>query len=377
MWLGHENTELDCLADENWEWLKLELSLPIEGWIVKRLSRRDDPHISSITRFVRHKSKGCFTYKFQLRPQSAEGFEKHYRLQQIAFDTFPHSAEFTSPSPVFVDAERQISLMSFVEGQPVSEVMKQSRAPDEQFELLAKCGAWLDAFHRSQGHEIRKFRPEHTLNYYQKLREQIELGDCDVTARSLFLRGIDKLVEVAPHVAGFETVAAMQHGDFHLRNLILNNGQIAGIDFSKDHVAPVGYDIAKILLDFTTLTRSSDGLATGQIVHHDTYEAFFNGYRLVGPDDPGVRLLLYARILATLNTVPAKQKERTYAKQRTLERLRPIASNAFRRSDAIPTQASEKMIKFLLTKKSLNVARQGDHEFAMLSKRLSSRWVTK
>ena len=348
MWLGHANSELDHIADENWEWLKQEMGLPSEGWKIERLSRRDDFHIASITRLVHHKTVGSFTYKFQLRPQSAERFSKHYRLQQVAYDSFPHSAEFTLPSPVALHEDRQVSLMSFIEGQPISEVMKQTQTCKEQLELLTKCGAWLDIFHRSQGHETREFRPKHTLRHYQNLRTQIETGDSKTVARSLFLRGIDKLTEVAPSVAGVVTIAAMQHGDLHLRNLIWNNGQIAGIDVTKDRAAPVGYDIAKILLDFTTVFRSDDGLAAGQIVHRDTFEAFFKGYTLVGPDDPSVRLLLYSRILATLKTVPAKQKERTDAKQRTLDRLRPIARNAFRKDAKLGRHNSENTVNFLL-----------------------------
>lgn len=119
------------------------------------------------------------------------------------------------------------------------------------------------------------------------------------------MRGIAKLADIAPQYAGIETVAAIQHGDFHLRNLIWQNGQIAGVDISKDQIVPVGYDIAKIQLDFTSVFHSNVALPRGQIIHADTKKAFFQGYSLVQASDPSVNFLLYARILATLRTVPA------------------------------------------------------------------------
>lgn len=369
MWLGRAYSDLDRLADENWEWVKSQAGFPADGWKTERLSRRDDPHISSITHCVSHKTAGRFTYKFQLRPASSEAFGTHYRMQEAAYESFPHSAEFTTPQPIFADDQRQVSVLSFLEGKAVSERIRQCRTPQQQLDLVTKCGAWLDAFHRSQDHEVRPFRPAHTLRYYETLQGQIDAKECDIVARPLFLRGIEKLRQLAPRVAGAETAAAMQHGDFHLRNLIWNDGQIAGIDFSKDHAAPVGYDIAKILLDFTTVFRSSDDLAAGQIIHDETMDAFFKGYRLVGADDPGVRFLLYARILATLNTIPAKHSERTEAKHRTLKRLRPFAHVAFEHVAAPVKVDTGKVVRFFLTKRSLDAARQGTHEFSSAVKR--------
>lgn len=330
MWLPTRFSDLDTLAQENWEWLKHAASLPQEGWTLKTLARRDDPTNASLSQMVHHKAAGKFTYRFQLRPQSAEEFSRHINLQQQAYHAFPHSEAFTSPEPVFSDVDRQVSLMRYIEGQPVSDAMKKCRSRSEELDLLRQCGAWLDAFHRSQGYDDRPFRPNHTLRRYQKVRDEIRLGERRVVAKALYLRGVETLFELAPKFKGMQTVGAKQHGDFHLRNLIKNGGQIAGIDVSKDHVAPVGFDIAKILLDYTSVIRSAEGLAPGEIVHQDTLDAFFDGYRLVGGDDPSVHFLLRARILATLNLVQPDRAARTDGKQRTLNRLRPIARNAFK-----------------------------------------------
>ncbi|MEM6310829.1 MAG: hypothetical protein AAF754_12335 [Pseudomonadota bacterium] len=104
-------SDLDARADENWKALKRRADLPSDGWTINRLARRDDPHISSVTQRVSHPETGQFAYKFQLRPHAPEKFEEHYQHQKTAFERFPHSADFTVPRPVFLDAQNQVSLV--------------------------------------------------------------------------------------------------------------------------------------------------------------------------------------------------------------------------------------------------------------------------
>ena len=79
----------------------------------------------------------------------------------------------------------------------------------------------------------------------------------------------------------------------------------------------MGHDIARLLLDYTAILRSSKELENGQIVPADAIEAFFRGYRLVGPDDPSVQFLPYAKILGPLVNVPQRRNERSKTNQKT------------------------------------------------------------
>ena len=73
-----------------------------------------------------------------------------------------------------------------------------------------------------------------------------------------------------------------------MRNLIFDGTCLTGINISRNQPAPVGHDIARLLLDYTAILRSSKELENGQIISADAIEAFFRGYRLVGHDDPSV-----------------------------------------------------------------------------------------
>ncbi|WP_157960589.1 aminoglycoside phosphotransferase family protein [Primorskyibacter marinus] len=360
---GRQLSELEIQSERAFGNVASGAGLSRTGWTLTRLSKRDDPTISRISYLAEHKDCGPFTYKFQLRPSEPHGFAAEYAMQSTAFDLFPHSDDLTVPKPVYLDADNQASLMTFIEGRPLSEFMREAsfdRAA--QLVFLEHAGRWLDAYHRAGGAETRGFQPQHTVGYYEKLRDQIASGEMKVAAKPLFLKGIDKLAQLAPAFQGRETVSAVQHGDFHMRNLIFDGHRMACIDFSKDQRAPVGFDIGKILLDYTSILRSEVDLRPGQVIPDDAMEAFFRGYMLVGQDDPSVEFLLYARILATLVHVPQKQSDRTDAKQRTLVRLRPIAQKAFDFGAKNRPKRARPGIRLYLTSKSLQRARNGEHE---------------
>ena len=367
-------SELEAAALDAWKDVSGRAGLPRDGWSFTRLSKREDAEIARISHRVAHPDHDALTYKFQLRPVAAEGFAAEYHMQAKAHEAFPHSAELTLPRPVYLDADHQASLMTYMTGRPLSEYMRDACFDRvEQLRLLVLAGRWLDAYHRAGAPQEIAFQPAHTVAYYTGLRERILAGELRVAAKPLFLQGIDKIVSMAPEVAGQKTVTAAQHGDFHMRNLIFDGQRMAGIDISKDQHAPVGYDIAKILLDYTSILRGETDLRPGQVIPDDAMAAFFDGYRLVGPDDPGVAFLLFARILATLVHVPQKQKDRTDAKQRTLARLRPIAQNAY--SSAAPGEAARAKpgIRLYLTSDSLKRARDGSHEICNAMREVGRR----
>lgn len=323
-------SELDVSATKAWQKLLLQAGLPQDGWSLVQLSKRDIQRLSQVTYLAEHRSGPRYTFRHQQKPVAPDRFTAHFNLQAEAFRQFGHSAENTMPEPVFLDSETQTSLLTHMEGRPLSDMMWKARDDrPAQLALLRRAGAWLDVFHRCQVDEVRVFNPRYTVEYYQDLRDKITSGRAQVAATPLFLQGIDHLAAIASGFEGLKTTSASQHGDFHMRNLIVSDMKVAGIDVSKSAPAPVGYDIAKLLLDYTSVLRGAADLRPCRVVPDDAYGAFFDGYTLVEKSDTGVRFLLFARVLATLARVPQKRMARSSGEQRTLRRLRPIARNAF------------------------------------------------
>ena len=282
---------------------------------------------------------------------------RQFKWNQRLFSDFPKSDEIGTLEPVLLDEEGHASLTKYVEGTTLSSAARKLEGDKEgQNELLRRTGLWLDAFHRMQIDERRVFHPKYTVGFYQGIRNDILAGRTQVATKELFLRGIDHLETIAPQFEGRQTVSAVQHGDFHSRNVVVSDQKIIGIDLTSTTPGPVGYDIARLLVDFTGVTGRVRDAKPGMPVPQDMIDAFFDGYSLVGPDDPGLGILQFARVLGDLLLVPAQSHYRSAGKTRTLKRLRPVAKNAFQ------TKA-RRNVHVLLTEGSLERDRNGGHVF--------------
>ena len=321
---------LDDIACAYWADIARKAGLPADGWTLFPISIRDDANRARAVYRALHDTAGDFTYHYQHKPDDYAHFADHFATQMSASKAFATTPTAGIISPWFLDDTRMASLSHYVDGAPLTVWLSEAEGdPAAQLALLTKAGAWLAKLHSTQTIEHRNFQTRHALGYYNALRDRIERGQQKVAAPDLFLAGIETLNVCAARYDGKPTVSAVQHGDFHLRNLIYDGTCMTGIDVSKTASAPVGYDIARILFDFTSDVYGPQGLKQGQVIAQPVMDAFFAGYHLVGQDDPSVTFLLYARVLATLNLVPQPKADRTAAKQRSLQRLRPIARKAF------------------------------------------------
>ncbi|NIZ60536.1 hypothetical protein DL239_06050 [Sedimentitalea sp. CY04] len=353
-------TELERSAETAWVSLLDQADLPADGWTLKQLSKRDDTHSARIVYRAMHVDGGAYIYKHQLRPTNSGSVKQQFEANKHVFDTFPNTPEFKVPEPIYLDENTQSCLLSHINGEPLSDPMLRAMNDSAaQMDLLKRAGAWLDRFHRSHLDERRTFQPKFTLRHLREFRASIESGQREVPAKPLILRGIAHMEAIAPQFKGQQTVSCLQHGDLHMRNLIVSDQSIGGIDFAKSGAAPVGHDIAKLLLDYTRFMRPSSDIPAGQVVPQDAVEAFFDGYQLTGPDDPSVGFLLFSSVISVLKLVPKHRRDRSHGKQRFLEQLRPIARNAYVSPNAEDTAD---VLRFYLTKRSLNRAENGEHE---------------
>jgi len=353
-------TELEHSAEKAWVSLLNQADLPADGWTLKQLSKRDDPHSARIVYLATQADGGKYIYKHQLRPITSEAVKRQFEVHKRVFDTFPKLPEHQVPEPICLDAETQSCLLSHIDGEPLADpMMRAMNDLPAQMDLLKRAGAWLDSFHRPHLDERRIFQPKFTLRHLREFRASIESGQREVPAKPLILRGIAHMETIAPQFEGQQTVSCLQHGDLHMRNLIVSDQMIGGIDFTKSGAAPVGHDIAKFLLDYTRFMRPAQDISPGHVVPQDAVEAFFDGYKLTGPDDPSVGFLLFSSLMSELKLVPKRRRDRTHGKQRFLEQLRPIARNAYVSTKA---QNTTDVLRFYLTKRSLNRAENGEHD---------------
>jgi Ser/Thr protein kinase RdoA (MazF antagonist) len=229
------------------------------------------------------------------------------------------------PEPLAFDAEARAVLMEAAPGQTVYDLLDRG---GDAADLLRRAGRWLAAFHRAGGTEARVFQPRYMRDHTAHLIRQHAAGEITLARPRAFARHGAAVIALAGAYEGRKTLSAPTHGDMHLRNILLEGPRSWGIDFSASHTAPVGFDIARLLLHYTGVFGDIEALPPGAVLAPELLRAFFEGYDLVGPEDPSVGYLMRVRILMDWAAIPARRSARSTGQTRRLQRLARLAERA-------------------------------------------------
>lgn len=315
--------ELSRRALALWPGLAAEIGETPEAWQASELARREDARVARLLLRLDRQDADPLVLKYEARPRRPEDFARAMGLHLTAMEAMPDGV----PALLAADMEAQASLMAHVTGPNLSNALRDGKG--DPADLLRRAGAWVAGFHRGGFGERRIFQPKFTTRYLAQIVGEVEQGARQVARRSDFLDAARGLMALQSAFEGAETVSAHTHGDLHMRNLIIGDGRCWGIDFAGGNQAPVGHDIARLLVDYATLHADHDRIAPGDVLPEAMLSAFFAGYDLVGPEDPSVRLLLRHRVLADWWGLPATGMQRSAAQERRFRRLMPLAQRVF------------------------------------------------
>ncbi|MGR3433429.1 MAG: phosphotransferase, partial [Shimia sp.] len=90
--------------------------------------------------------------------------------------------------------------------------------------------------------------------------------------------------------------------------------------------APVGYDIARLLVSYVQMVGDLDAIPSGGVVPPAALDAFFEGYTLVPRDDPGVQFMLRVQVLTDWNRMHPRMTAQSLIRH---ARVKAIARRAF------------------------------------------------
>lgn len=305
--------------------------LPDHGWRAATLSERHDARVSRIVQKLTHPDHDPIVLKYEAKPDRRDLFTGRVAEQQSAFDAFPHSDTLRIPKILSLHPEHQAVMMTFIDARPLTEAFDASGADVQKHAaLFEQIAPWVDAFHTARRGPDRSFQIHYTMKTLDRLTQAVAAEKNSVAEHTMFLAAASVLRARAPQYDGQTTIPSLQHNDLHLRNILIGDGVTAGVDFSGGHSAPVGHDIARLLVDYAALHAPIAEIPQDQVVPKQILDGFFKGYTLVSADDPAVCLMLQMRVLTDWHGLPAKAENRTPAQERRLTGILRVAKNAFR-----------------------------------------------
>ena len=263
-------------------------------------------------------------FKRLYRPMDTKVFQTLIAAQMRAAEAMANQSEAV-PDILEFDTEARAVLMRAAPGETVYDLID---AGGSTADLLRRAGRWMAAFHRSGPVETRRYQPKFMRNHVAHLLSQHESGEIVLPDPAAFRRHAERVIALGAEFEGRQTVSSATHGDMHLRNILLDGPRSWGIDFSAKHSAPVGFDIARFLLHYVGVFGDLDAVPDGAVIDPGLLAAFFDGYDLVGADDPSVGYLLRVRILMDWAAIPARMLDRSKGQGRRLKRLQRLAERA-------------------------------------------------
>ncbi|KMK65469.1 phosphotransferase [Puniceibacterium sp. IMCC21224] len=312
----HDNPALFAL----WRNLAQQAGLPVDGWEAALASQRND---SERRRVVYHLTRQGVRLALKLvgYPVDRSGFDDEVTAHLSVQERFGGV-----PQVLAADLEQQAVLMEWAGTETLYDALISSNAPDRQA-LLGRVGDWVARFHRTGLHEWRVFQPKHTVRHLQRLMTEVETGQKAVAASQDWLAAAGQLCDLQPQFEGRQTVSCLGHGDLNMRNILLGDS-VAGIDFRGGGPVPVGHDLARLFVHFGALLAPVGDCIDGVLPGVDI-SGFWNGYDLVGPDDPSVGFLTRMRILIDWQTLPSDPTRYSAAQTQRFTGLKRLAGCAF------------------------------------------------
>jgi hypothetical protein len=284
-----------------WSDLAAMAGLPAEGWQATLLWSRQDANGDRTVVRLSHAEHPAVVVKQSHRQGEAARMAAGLDAQRRACAALRDHPLARVPRVLGHLVEDGAALIEAVDGLPLMDLANGPAA----LRAVARAGAWLDAFHRSDAPpEAQPFGPRIAARRALRAAEALNAGQASLPKPRLFAEHAAALRAAAPRLRGAETLVAPRHGDLSARNLLIGASLVWGIDFAAEARAPVGADIAK-LLTFLALRMPDPGPDPLGRQPGSLRVAFHEGYRLGAAADPTLNFLLCAQLLADWAACPA------------------------------------------------------------------------
>lgn len=321
---------LEQAAMALWPGLAAMAGLEPAGYVPGLLSWREEPTRSRIVLRMTAPDKPPLVLKLAPLPADAALFAGSLAAQQAALRAMGSGV----PRVLAALPDSHAMLMEHVPGETAAAVMEQATRPEQLDAALEACGRWLARFHASTDAGMRDYRPRAVCAHLQRQRDAVLAGRRQVPLAREFAALSERVIALAPRHDGQPASAAGRHGDMNLRNIILagdppGKAGIWGLDFAPAQVAPVGHDVARLLLNFAVTCTDPAQIPEGEVVPPRALAAFFRGYVFAAPGDAGIAFLLRNQIIADWARIPVAAARSDLLQQARLAALRAIARRAF------------------------------------------------
>ncbi|MEX0302280.1 MAG: phosphotransferase [Leisingera sp.] len=217
---------------------------------------------------------------------------------QAAVESLKTVSGVSAPALLWRDPQNPFVLMEFVQGDTAHrELALTELGFGDRSNTLRRIGHAVAALHRVSGAGDRQFWPKPLLTQVASQAQAVRDGLLPVPKPKRFLGLCAYLHRAARCARGYSFRGAVEHGDLHLRNILMSDTTVSFIDFSNHGGIFPQRDLANIWLANCPDHLASDGRRPGfGLVAQADWEAFQDGYGEDLVNDPIFRFFFAHRL---------------------------------------------------------------------------------
>jgi tRNA A-37 threonylcarbamoyl transferase component Bud32 len=285
-----------------WPQISAELNLPTDGATFQRLrvNRRMQARRCAVV--VRDTGGGAYVLRADYGKGGEAAFQKTLARHAAAEESLRDVMGIGVPKILWQHPEKKIFLMEFIPGDTVfRELTAAELGLVSRAEVLSRAGCALAALHHCSHAGIRKFWPKAILARVSTAAAEVRAGVRKVQRPKRFLGLCAHLHRAVCAARGHPFQGAVEHGDMHMRNMLLSGGEVWIIDFANHSGIYPQRDIANFWLanGMSHLIAPEDEESTEAgfcMVAQADWVAFERGYGTQVSDDPVVRFFFAMRV---------------------------------------------------------------------------------
>ncbi|MFW8595738.1 aminoglycoside phosphotransferase family protein [Cribrihabitans neustonicus] len=303
-------------AEALWPRVATGAGIPEAGVVFRRMQvNRRLEHRRCVLE-VRAASGQSYVLRADFEDNNPHRLMRFLKRHEEAVDDLKPVAGVSAPALLWRDTQHPLALMEFVRGDTAyRELALTEYGVGDRNHVLRRIGHAVAALHRVSDAGQRKFWPKPFVARVSRQAQEVRDGRLLVPKPNKFLGLCAFLHRSARRARGHSFRGAVEHGDLHLRNILLSETAVSFIDFSNhDSIFPQR-DLANIWLANCPDHLASQGRTPGfGLVAQADWDAFQEGYGAELVHDPVFRFFYAHRLLKNwvgLSRKPTMQDPRT------------------------------------------------------------------
>lgn len=285
-----------------WPRVAAELGVSADGATFQRLrvNRRMAARRCAVV--VRDTGGGAYVLRADFGAGGEAAFQKVLARHSAAEEGLRDVVGVRVPQILWRDPEQKIFVMEFVPGDTLFREMTAAELGlVSRAEVLERAGRAIAALHRCSQVGPRKFWPKAFLERVSTVAEEVRAGLREVHRPKRFLGLCAHLHQAGRAARGHPFDSAVEHGDLHMRNVLLSGDDLWFIDFANHSGIYPQRDLANFWLAngmFHLIAPEDEGdvPAGFSMVAQADWVAFERGYGAAVSADPVVRFFFAMRV---------------------------------------------------------------------------------